>query len=57
MNSIGQECQELKEKYDVCFFNWFKDGFLQGSKEDKCASVFQVYQDCVKVFTASILLI
>ncbi|XP_049873579.1 TP53-regulated inhibitor of apoptosis 1-like [Pectinophora gossypiella] len=49
MNSIGEECTELKKKYDDCFNTWFTDKFLRGNHDDSmCSSIFKVYQDCVK---------
>ncbi|XP_046572781.1 TP53-regulated inhibitor of apoptosis 1-like [Haliotis rubra] len=48
MNSVGQECQDLKKAYDDCFNKWFSDKFLKGQKEDECAPLFRVYQNCVK---------
>lgn len=50
MNSIGEECTELKKKYDDCFNSWFSERFLKGDHDDSiCAGIFKVYQDCVKV--------
>ena len=49
MNSISEECQKLKEKYDECFNGWFKDTFLRGGTQDTCKPLFQAYQECVKV--------
>lgn len=49
MNSIGEECTELKKKYDDCFNGWFSERFLKGDHDDSmCAGIFKVYQDCVK---------
>uniref|UniRef100_A0A2R5LGE6 Putative tp53-regulated inhibitor of apoptosis n=1 Tax=Ornithodoros turicata TaxID=34597 RepID=A0A2R5LGE6_9ACAR len=48
MNSVGSECTELKKAYDACFNVWFSDHFLRGRKEDRCAPLLKVYQDCVK---------
>lgn len=48
MNSIGPECQELKNAYDACFNKWFSEQFLKGITHDPCKSLFQVYQNCVK---------
>lgn len=48
MNSIHKDCQELKEKYDACFNEWFKERFLKGMKDDACAPLFKDYQACVK---------
>ncbi|XP_072020543.1 TP53-regulated inhibitor of apoptosis 1-like [Amphiura filiformis] len=49
MNSIGEECTELKREYDACFNAWFSDKFLKGKyKNDPCAGIFQKYQACVK---------
>lgn len=30
MNSIGEDCNELKTKYDSCFNQWFSEKFLRG---------------------------
>lgn len=50
MNSIGEECTELKKKYDDCFNSWFSDRFLKGDHDDSmCAGIFKIYQECVKV--------
>ncbi|XP_055690491.1 TP53-regulated inhibitor of apoptosis 1-like [Lutzomyia longipalpis] len=49
MNSIGENCNELKRSYDACFNNWFADKFLKGSlDESQCEPLFKVYQQCVK---------
>lgn len=50
MNSIGEDCNELKKQYDACFNNWFSERFLKGDTDDSaCAPIFKVYQECVKV--------
>ena len=49
MNSVGEECQELKQSYDACFNVWFSEKFLRGETKDECAPMFKVYQECVKV--------
>lgn len=50
MDSIGSECNELKNKYDQCFNQWFSERFLKGDTDDSvCSPVFKVYQQCVKV--------
>ncbi|XP_017049732.1 TP53-regulated inhibitor of apoptosis 1 [Drosophila ficusphila] len=49
MNSIGEDCNELKKQYDACFNSWFSEGFLKGQTDDSgCAPIFRVYQECVK---------
>lgn len=49
MNSIGEDCLELKKQYDSCFNSWFSEQFLKGTKDDsKCAPLFKIYQQCVK---------
>ena len=48
MNSISKDCQELKEKYDACFNDWFRDRFLKGLSGDPCSELFTSYQACVK---------
>lgn len=50
MNSIGDNCNELKKQYDSCFLTWFSEKFLKGDTNDEmCAPYFKVYQQCVKV--------
>lgn len=50
MNSIGENCNELKRDYDACFNSWFAEKFLRGETNDSvCAPMFRVYQQCVKV--------
>ena len=51
MNSIGEDCQDLKTAYDHCFNKWFSKQFLKGNRKDPCKELFNVYQNCVKVFT------
>ncbi|KAH8402229.1 hypothetical protein KR009_010500 [Drosophila setifemur] len=49
MNSIGNDCNELKKQYDACFNSWFSEKFLKGQTDDSaCAPIFRVYQECVK---------
>lgn len=50
MNSVGQECSDLKHTYDACFNKWFAEKFLKGlAEEDKdCNTIFTAYQSCVK---------
>ncbi|CAD7011851.1 TP53-regulated inhibitor of apoptosis 1-like [Ceratitis capitata] len=49
MNSLGDDCTELKKQYDACFNSWFSEHFLKGRHDDSlCAPIFKVYQDCVK---------
>ena len=49
MNSIGEECQQLKVAYDECFNRWIRDSFLQGKNDNSCDKLFETYQACVKV--------
>jgi TRIAP1/MDM35 family protein len=52
MNSIGENCNELKKQYDNCFLTWFSGRFLKGDTNDEmCAPFLKVYQQCVKVCT------
>jgi len=48
MESVGEDCKELKHTYDECFNNWFANKFLKGVKDDPCKTLFEVYQTCVK---------
>lgn len=50
MNSIGENCNDLKREYDECFNSWFAEKFLRGHTNDSvCAPLFKIYQHCVKV--------
>lgn len=47
MNSVGEECTNLKREYDKCFDDWFTNKFLKGDNQDPCGNLFQQYQKCV----------
>ena len=59
MNSVGAECNELKQSYDACFNVWFAEKFLrqggggkqQNVDESMCKPIFLVYKECVRVKT------
>ena len=46
MDSIGEECKELKKKYDECFNEWFGE-YLKGKTTDTCHVLFKEYRNCV----------
>lgn len=49
MESIGQECKELKKQYDDCFNAWFSERYLKGDyHSNMCHRLFETYQGCVK---------
>ncbi|XP_029427117.1 TP53-regulated inhibitor of apoptosis 1 [Rhinatrema bivittatum] len=49
MNSVGEECTEMKREYDQCFNRWFADKFLKGEgSRDPCSELFRKYQLCVQ---------
>ncbi|XP_030073998.1 TP53-regulated inhibitor of apoptosis 1 [Microcaecilia unicolor] len=49
MNSVGEECTEMKREYDQCFNRWFADKFLKGNASgDPCGELFRKYQLCVQ---------
>ncbi|XP_005987220.1 TP53-regulated inhibitor of apoptosis 1 [Latimeria chalumnae] len=49
MNSVGQECTDLKHEYDQCFNRWFAEKFLKGDRSaDPCTELFKKYQVCVQ---------
>lgn len=48
MNSVGEECNELKRSYDECFNHWFANKFLNGDRNEPCPDLFAKYQTCVK---------
>lgn len=47
MNSVGEECNDLKREYDQCFDDWFTNKFLKGIDQDTCEALFKKYQKCV----------
>lgn len=47
MDSIGEECTELKKKYDDCFNEWFGE-YIKGRKSDPCQALFKDYNECVR---------
>jgi TRIAP1/MDM35 family protein len=53
MNSLGEECNDLKQSYDACFNLWFAEKFLKGDAKaddvDMCKPIFLVYRECVRV--------
>ncbi|XP_071489458.1 TP53-regulated inhibitor of apoptosis 1-like [Diadema setosum] len=48
MNSLNEECNDLKHEYDACFNSWFSEKFLKGDTTDSCGELFRKYQQCVK---------
>ncbi|XP_060586863.1 TP53-regulated inhibitor of apoptosis 1-like [Ruditapes philippinarum] len=48
MNSVGEECVELKRAYDECFNEWLSEKFLKGEKSEPCPELFKPYNQCVK---------
>ncbi|XP_068094798.1 TP53-regulated inhibitor of apoptosis 1 [Hyperolius riggenbachi] len=49
MNSVGEECTDMKREYDQCFNRWFAEKFLKGeSGRDPCTDLFQKYRLCVR---------
>ena len=46
MDSIGEECKELKKKYDECFNEWFGE-YMRGNTKDTCHVLFKEYRECV----------
>ncbi|EDO32160.1 predicted protein [Nematostella vectensis] len=48
MNSVGEECNELKREYDACFNVWYTDYFLKGDRQTTpCKEMFEKYRTCV----------
>ncbi|KAG8597001.1 hypothetical protein GDO81_002137 [Engystomops pustulosus] len=48
MNSVGEECTDMKREYDQCFNRWFVEKFLKGEcSGDPCNELFQRYRHCV----------
>lgn len=44
------ECKELKEKHNDCFYVWMHTKFLRGiATKDDCEDVFNEYQICLRV--------
>ncbi|ODM98092.1 TP53-regulated inhibitor of apoptosis 1-B [Orchesella cincta] len=49
MNSIADECNDLKKAYDDCFNAWFSEKFLKGDRNlSKCDALLHLYTGCVK---------
>ncbi|XP_002734209.1 TP53-regulated inhibitor of apoptosis 1-like [Saccoglossus kowalevskii] len=49
MNSVGEDCNDLKREYDACFNKWFTERYLKGDYyRDPCKKIFKKYQTCVK---------
>lgn len=50
MNSISDECNDLKKKYDTCFNSWYTESFLRGdTQSEPCRELFESYRSCVMV--------
>ena len=50
MNSISEECTDLKKNYDACFNSWYTEKFLRGeTKSEPCKELFESYRACVLV--------
>ena len=50
MNSISEECNDLKKSYDACFNSWYTEKFLQGeTSSEPCRELFESYRACVLV--------
>ncbi|XP_046849675.1 uncharacterized protein C119.18-like [Xenia sp. Carnegie-2017] len=48
MNSISDECNDLKKKYDTCFNSWYTESFLRGdTQSEPCRELFESYRSCV----------
>ncbi|CAB4014468.1 TP53-regulated inhibitor of apoptosis 1-like [Paramuricea clavata] len=48
MNSISEECNDLKKSYDACFNSWYTEKFLQGeTSSEPCRELFESYRACV----------
>ena len=50
MNSVGEDCIELKWAYEDCFNKWFAEKFLKGKtqQDEACLKIFQKYQTCLR---------
>ena len=54
MNSISDECNDLKKNYDACFNSWYTESFLRGeTKSEPCKELFESYRACVLVCLGS----
>ncbi|VDD83835.1 unnamed protein product [Mesocestoides corti] len=53
LGSIAVECNQLKDDYEQCFFEFFPR-FLYGEKfkEDPCAAQLKSYRDCLRAHLA-----
>ncbi|KAF5153674.1 uncharacterized protein TpMuguga_02g02650 [Theileria parva strain Muguga] len=54
-DSVSSEgnCKHLKDLYDKCFNNWFKNDFLKGNFNDKCKLKLRDYRSCLKEYFES----
>lgn len=49
MNSIAENCNQLKKEYDGCFKHWFSEKFLKGDFDDSmCSNYFKSYIQCLQ---------
>mmetsp|Transcript_965 Transcript_965/g.2421 ORF Transcript_965/g.2421 Transcript_965/m.2421 type:complete len:94 (-) Transcript_965:73-354(-) len=42
-----QYCQPFRDRYDKCFDNWYRQGFLKGQLNNTCDDFFEDYKACV----------
>lgn len=43
-------CNDLKKKHDTCFFRWYNEKFMTGSKEEMdCKQEYDEYRECLRV--------
>ena len=52
MNSIGIDCFDLKQNYDICFRTWLAEHYLKKTTTQEnpvCVEIFEKYKSCVKV--------
>ena len=43
-------CKKLKEAHDQCFYKWYQEDFVKGTKTMGCQEEWTVYEECTKVF-------
>lgn len=47
-------CEDLKQKHDNCFFRWYNEKFMVGTKEEiDCKDEYMIYRECLEVRTRS----
>lgn len=49
MEEANKKCESIKDIYEGCYRNWYKDKFMKGVIEAGCQDEFEEYKDCVRL--------